>query len=92
MKVKLFMRMLFNIKGTITISVAKDVIHKLDRFKEEAPKVADKEKPSHGDVVRLIILNLQSEDFQGLTPLFYSHVNPYGRLVLDMNERIIIEE
>jgi hypothetical protein len=35
---------------------------------------------------------MQSEDFRGLTPLFYSHVNPYGRLVLDMNERIIIEE
>jgi hypothetical protein len=35
---------------------------------------------------------MQSEDFRGLTPLFYSHVNPYGRLVLDMNERIFIEE
>jgi TnpA family transposase len=34
---------------------------------------------------------LQPEDFRGLTPLFYGHVNPYGRLVLDMNERIIIE-
>jgi len=33
---------------------------------------------------------MQSEDFRGLTPLFYGHVNPYGRLVLDMNERIII--
>jgi TnpA family transposase len=35
---------------------------------------------------------MQPEDFRGLTPLFYSHVNPYGRLILDMNERIIIEE
>ncbi len=35
---------------------------------------------------------MQSEDFRALTPLFYSHVNPYGRLVLDMNERIFIEE
>jgi len=35
---------------------------------------------------------MQPEDFRGLTPLFYSHVNPYGRLVLNMNERIFIEE
>jgi hypothetical protein len=34
---------------------------------------------------------MQPEDFQGLTPLFYGHVNPYGRLLLDMQERIIIE-
>jgi len=34
---------------------------------------------------------MQPEDFRGLTPLFYAHVNPYGRLVLNMNERIIIE-
>ncbi len=34
---------------------------------------------------------MQPEDFRGLTPLFYTHVNPYGKLVLDMNERIIIE-
>jgi TnpA family transposase len=33
---------------------------------------------------------MQPEDFRGLTPLFYGHVNPYGRLDLDMNERIII--
>jgi hypothetical protein len=33
---------------------------------------------------------MQQEDFRGLTPLFYGHVNPYGRLVLDMNERIMI--
>jgi len=34
---------------------------------------------------------MQPEDFRGVTPLFYSHVNPYGRLSLNMNERIIIE-
>jgi TnpA family transposase len=34
---------------------------------------------------------MQPEDFRGLTPLFYGHVNPYGRLELNMNERIIIE-
>lgn len=33
---------------------------------------------------------MQPEDFRGLTPLFYGHVNPYGRLVLDMNEWIMI--
>ena len=33
---------------------------------------------------------MQPEDFRGLTPLFYGHVNPYGRLELNMNERIII--
>lgn len=38
-----------------TISVAKDVIHKLDRFKEEAAKVTGKEKPSYSDVIRLLI-------------------------------------
>lgn len=33
---------------------------------------------------------MQTEDFRGLTPLFYSHVNPYGRLLLDMEERIVL--
>lgn len=33
---------------------------------------------------------MQPEDFRGLTPLFYSNVNPYGRLILDMAERILI--
>ncbi len=33
---------------------------------------------------------MQPEDFWGLTPLFYDHVNPYVRLVLNMNERIMI--
>jgi TnpA family transposase len=31
-------------------------------------------------------------DYRGLTPLFYSHVNPYGTFRLDMNERIRLEE
>jgi hypothetical protein len=34
---------------------------------------------------------MQPEDFRGLTPLFYGHINPYGRLLLNMLERIIIE-
>ena len=33
---------------------------------------------------------MQPEDFRGLTPLFYGHINPYGRLVLNMDERIMI--
>ena len=31
-----------------------------------------------------------NDDFRGLTPLIYSHVNPYGSFKLDMNERIAI--
>jgi TnpA family transposase len=30
------------------------------------------------------------DDFRGLTPLIYSHVNPYGSFKLDMKERIAI--
>jgi TnpA family transposase len=33
---------------------------------------------------------MKPEDFRGLTPLFYGHVNPYGRLILNMSERIMI--
>lgn len=28
------------------------------------------------------------DDYRGLTPLIYSHVNPYGRFDLDLNSRI----
>ncbi len=28
------------------------------------------------------------EDYRGLTPLIYSHVNPYGRFDLDLKSRI----
>ena len=31
---------------------------------------------------------MKQEDWRGLTPLFYQHVNPYGRFTLDMTERI----
>jgi len=34
---------------------------------------------------------MQPEDFQGLTPLFYGHITPYGEFQLDMNKRINIE-
>jgi len=31
---------------------------------------------------------LTQEDYRGLTPLFYGHVNPYGTIHLDMAERL----
>lgn len=31
------------------------------------------------------------EDFRGLTPLFYNHVNPYGTFRLNMEQRIPIK-
>jgi hypothetical protein len=36
------------------------------------------------------LARMQPEDFRGLTPLFYGHVNPYGKLDLNMHERILI--
>jgi len=33
---------------------------------------------------------LQPEDLRALTPLIYSHINPYGRFHLDLNERLAI--
>ena len=32
--------------------------------------------------------SMKAEDWRGLTPLFYQHVNPYGRFTLDMTQRI----
>ena len=32
--------------------------------------------------------SMKQEDWRGLTPLFYQHVNPYGRFTLDMTQRI----
>ena len=34
---------------------------------------------------------LLEEDLRALTPLIYSHVNPYGTFRLDMDERLVIE-
>lgn len=34
---------------------------------------------------------LKREDFRGLTPLFYNHINPYGTFSLDLNRRSFIE-
>ena len=35
---------------------------------------------------------MTEEDWRALTPLFYSHVNPYGRFDLDMTFRIPLLE
>ena len=34
---------------------------------------------------------LTQEDYRGLTPLFYGHINPYGTIHLDMMERLQLE-
>ena len=34
---------------------------------------------------------LTAEDLRALTPLVYTHVNPYGRFNLNLNERLLIE-
>jgi len=34
---------------------------------------------------------LTPEDYRGLTPLIYAHVNPYGRFDLDLDRRIDFE-
>src|SRR5215469_11726051 len=31
---------------------------------------------------------MKQEDWRGLTPLFYQHVNPYGRFTLDLTQRL----
>jgi TnpA family transposase len=31
---------------------------------------------------------LTAEDRRGLSPLFWTHINPYGRFYLDMNTRL----
>ena len=31
---------------------------------------------------------MEKEDFRAITPLIYSHVNPYGNFKLDMDKRI----
>jgi hypothetical protein len=33
---------------------------------------------------------LTKEDYRGLTPLFYSHVEPYGMFRLDMTQRLAL--
>jgi len=31
---------------------------------------------------------LSPEDYRGLTPLIYAHINPYGRFDIDLDKRI----
>jgi hypothetical protein len=35
---------------------------------------------------------MQAEDWRGLTPLFYLHINPYGSFNFNLEKRILIEE
>lgn len=35
---------------------------------------------------------MEATDFRALSPLIYSHINPYGRFELDMDKRLVIEE
>ena len=32
-----------------------------------------------------------AQDFRGLSPLLYAHLNPYGNFELDMNTRLLLE-
>ena len=34
---------------------------------------------------------MTTEDYRGLTPLIYHHVNPYGLFELDMTKRLVID-
>lgn len=34
---------------------------------------------------------MTTEDFRALTPLIYTHVNPYGNFDLDMTQRLPID-
>jgi len=38
-----------------------------------------------------LLKRLITEDYRGLTPLFYGHVEPYGTLKLDMTQRLAIK-
>lgn len=35
---------------------------------------------------------LTDEDLRGMTPLFFTHINPYGTFLLDMNTRLAIND
>ena len=38
------------------------------------------------------IVRLDDADRRGLTPLFWSHVNPYGRFRLDLDHRLGLDK
>jgi DNA invertase Pin-like site-specific DNA recombinase len=35
-----------------------------------------------------VVARLSPEDYRGLTPLIYLHINPYGRFEVDLDKRI----
>ena len=35
---------------------------------------------------------LTNEDKRGITALFYEHINPYGLILIDLNQRIPIDK
>jgi hypothetical protein len=35
---------------------------------------------------------LSTEDYRGLTPLIYAHINPYGRFDVDLDKRINFDQ
>jgi hypothetical protein len=35
---------------------------------------------------------MEATDFRALSPLIYSHINPYGRFELDMDKRLMLED
>ena len=37
------------------------------------------------------VARLSPEDYRGLTPLIYLHINPYGRFEVDLDKRIDFE-
>lgn len=37
------------------------------------------------------IERMQTDDFRALTPLIWSHINPYGTFRLDLSERLELE-
>jgi hypothetical protein len=37
-----------------------------------------------------VVARLSPEDYRGLTPLIYLHINPYGRFEVDLDKRIDI--
>ncbi|EJQ92773.1 Tn3 family transposase (plasmid) [Bacillus mycoides] len=43
------------------------------------------------DNKQYLLKKMTLEDFRGLTPLFYNHVNPYGTFKLNMDQRIPIK-
>jgi hypothetical protein len=66
------------LRGDSLLTESKEeVTKKLCGCNENPPGVASKKEK-----------RMKPEDWRGLTPLFYQHVNPYGRFTLDLTQRI----